>query len=135
MHHRTLFPRYRPRPFRPWAVLILLLAAPLAAQFPEKFENLQILPADISPADLEATMESFKAALGVRCTFCHVREGTPAEFIYPLDKKDPKRKARVMLQMVAEINGTFLPRIRNDEQHDPVVSCMTCHRGKQNPEE
>ena len=135
MHHRTHVPHNRSRLIRHLAIGLLLLAAPLAAQFPEKFENLQILPEDISPADLKATMNSFKAALGVRCTFCHVREGNPPEFNYPLDKKDRKRKARVMLQMVAAINGTFLPRVKDDEHHSPSASCITCHRGKETPQE
>ena len=120
-----------------WFIAItMLLAAPLTAQawIPDEYFNLKMLPKDISKEDLVNTMRSFREGLGVRCTYCHVREGNPEQFNFPSDDKGTKKKARVMFEMVAAINGTYLPRIKDDEYHSPEVSCMTCHRGKQMPE-
>ena len=117
--------------------MAMLLAAPLSAQawIPDQYFNLKMLPKDIAKEDLVKTMNSFKDALGVNCTYCHVREGKPPIFDFPADDKGQKVKARVMFEMVAAINGTYLPRIKDDEYHTPEVSCMTCHRGKNTPEE
>ena len=121
-----------------WPIAIaMLLAAPLSAQswVPDQFVNLKMLPKDISKEDLVTQMNTFRDALGVRCTYCHVREGDPERFNFPSDAKSHKVKARVMFEMVAAINGTYLPRVKDDEHHAPEVSCMTCHRGKKMPEE
>ncbi|MCH8327203.1 MAG: c-type cytochrome [Candidatus Marinimicrobia bacterium] len=111
-----------------------LLAVPVSGQIPDMFVNLKVLPGDIAKADLVNTMKSFTKALGVRCEYCHVGEGDLANFDFPSDKKKHKVKARVMLEMVAAINGDYLPRIKDDDNHMPEVSCMTCHRGKKMPE-
>jgi cytochrome c biogenesis protein CcdA len=44
---------------------IMFCAVPAAAQFPEKFTNLQVLPKDISRKQLESTMRGFAFALNV----------------------------------------------------------------------
>ena len=55
---------------------ILLFLAPLSGQaqdyWPERGENLKVLPPEISAADLRDTMRGFSMGLGVRCSFCHV---------------------------------------------------------------
>lgn len=130
--------------FRTLAVC-LTLAAPVlgasrsaAAQIPERFENLQVLPRDIPRDSLVAIMRGFTSALGVRCTYCHVeREGaaeSPAgggglNLIFASDAKPPKNKARFMLRMTDSLNTAVLPRVP-DRHHPPVsLSCVTCHRG------
>ena len=67
------------------------------AQIPEVFNNLQVLPKDISKAELLGNMRSFA---GGRCQFCHVgEEGQPlSEFDFVSDEKETKKKARVMMQ-------------------------------------
>jgi hypothetical protein len=37
------------------------------------WQNLKILPQDISKNGLDSVMDHFTAALGVKCGFCHVR--------------------------------------------------------------
>ncbi len=102
-------------------------------QRPER--NLQVLPKDISQDQLIATMKGIAKALGVKCGFCHVsRPDDPNEFIFRLDDKGHKLKARVMLRMVGEINSNFMEQIKDNEDHSPEVSCITCHRGKSEPE-
>lgn len=112
-------------------------AAP--AKPPSQFKNLQVLSRDIQREDLLKTMRGFTRGLGVRCDFCHVATATTPkpEFDFPSDAKDEKRLARVMIQMTATINGTYLPRfdaVDPGEDEAPRVSCWTCHRGKQEPE-
>ena len=111
-----------------------------AAQIPEKFENLQVLPKDIPRDTLLRVMRGFSMALGVRCEFCHVpREGAapnpggPPALNFASDDEPEKKNARVMLRMVQNINGEQLPKLA--ERADPAVNvqCVTCHRGLARP--
>lgn len=119
------------------SVAIATTVQPAAAQKwpPDSFTNLKVLPKDISQRELVNTMAGFTRALGVRCTYCHVgEEGQPlSTYRFPSDKKETKRKARVMLKMVRDINAKYLTQL--DERLDPPVhvECATCHRGTQEP--
>jgi tetratricopeptide (TPR) repeat protein len=100
-------------------------------------ENLEVLPADISPAELRATMRGFATGLGVRCETCHVGEaGQPlTTFDFAADEKAMKQKARLMLRMVQQINGELVPELDRVEKASRVpVRCVTCHRGRPKPE-
>lgn len=99
-------------------------------------ENLKVLPKDISPHDLSATMKGFALGLGVRCETCHVGEkGKPLRtFDFASDKKAMKKKARVMWNMVQEINTRLVPKLDEIETAERVpVRCVTCHRGQRQP--
>jgi hypothetical protein len=117
-----------------WLAVLLGSAASAHAQIPERFENLQVLPTDISRDSLVGIMRSFSFGLGARCVFCHVGEDSPtlADVDFKSDDRPTKRKAREMLRMVADINETLadLP-----ERGSPpiVVRCATCHRGISRP--
>jgi tetratricopeptide (TPR) repeat protein len=124
--------------FRPLALAFLTAAAlfasrPAAAQMPERFENLQVLPKDIPRDTLLNVMRTFAMSLGVRCQFCHVQREVPAgqreSFNFASDDKVEKRNARVMMRMVRNINQEQIPRL--PEHHNPpvAVTCVTCHRG------
>ena len=98
-------------------------------------KNLQVLPKDISPSELDSQMRRFKLALGVECSHCHV--GTDdrrlTDFDFPSDAKDPKRIAREMVRMVAAIN-TMVSSLNRAPGHQAVeVTCVTCHRGHFRP--
>jgi len=94
--------------------------------------NLQVLPKDISTADLQATMQAFNQALGVQCTHCHVEapppaaargaregappaaggrggrgagRGAPPPLNFASDDKAEKKAARLMLKMVTDLNA------------------------------
>lgn len=129
-------------------VAVGFVSQPLAAQIPEKFENLQVLPQDIHRDTLTQIMRGFTMALGVRCTFCHVEKtaaaGAPApapgaggggglNLDFHKDDKDNKRTARVMLRMVDSINTRFLASIPNRDVPATNVNCLTCHRGLPKP--
>ncbi len=123
------------------ALIAALAMAPLAvsAQGADVFadpENLQVLPEDISSGDLSATMRGFAMGLGLRCENCHVGEaGAPLDtFDFASDEKEMKQKARLMLQMVMQINGELVPRLDEVEATTRVeVRCVTCHRGLRQP--
>ena len=121
----------------PLALALLAAAAlaaprPAAAQIPERFENLQVLPKDIPRDSLLQIMRGFSMSLGVRCQYCHVqRTGADGResFDFKADDKDTKEKARFMIRMVRNLNGEVLPQVPHRRQPPVAVGCVTCHRG------
>ncbi len=104
----------------------------------EKFENLKVLPKDITDAQLDSMMDHFKASLGVKCSFCHadgpVIDGKK-HLDFVSDAKPEKLRAREMIQMTNYLNATFFNpehSTRPDTIHE--VICYTCHRGTKEPE-
>ena len=116
-----------------FAMMILFFVTLGNAQIPDKFENLQVLPKEISKGKLMGNMKSFAMGLGVRCQFCHVgEEGQPlSEFDFVSDEKETKKKARVMIQMRDAINSQHLTQL--GKQNALEVNCVTCHHGQEEP--
>jgi hypothetical protein len=113
---------------------VVVSSQPLAAQIPEKFENLQVFPKDIPRDTLVAIMRGFAGSLGVRCQFCHVERepgggGGGLNLIFASDDKSNKKTARFMLRMVDSLNTAVLPRLPEREDPPVTVTCITCHRG------
>ena len=79
--------------------------------------NLKVLTAQ----NLELTMQNITFALGVRCIDCHDLND------FSLDTKPRKVKARMMLEMVRDINAKF----GDGQTH---VTCWTCHHGSTDPQ-
>jgi tetratricopeptide (TPR) repeat protein len=130
--------RSRPVPIRlvlpVVALAAMCLANPASAQQPEKsekYENLKVLPADISKEKLEGIMRGFSGSLGVNCSFCHVGN-SPQTMDFASDEKDEKKSARVMLKMAEAINKDTLPQLESMSE-DAEVTCYTCHRGNKQP--
>src|SRR5947208_6123330 len=69
-------------------------------------KNLQVLPKDTPAPQVVALMRTFNTALGVQCGYCHVfvAPGDPTNDLAS-DAKTPKLVARVMMQMVSDINA------------------------------
>lgn len=106
-----------------------------SAQIPDKFENLKVLPKDISKAELVSIMRSFSFALGVRCGECHASvmadTGRTDQHDFASDEKADKETARHMMRMVRSINE----QIGAIGIEAPVkVECVTCHHGVKKPE-
>lgn len=82
-------------------------------------------------ARLIQRMREFSFALGVRCQHCHSGgDGVSMEGVdFASDEKAAKKKARAMLHMTDEINGTLLPRVPARVHPAVGVDCATCHRG------
>jgi photosynthetic reaction center cytochrome c subunit len=89
-------------------------AAPPPAGPPK---NLKILPAD---TNIPQVMGTFRTALGVQCTFCHIQGD------FASDDNAKKNMARNMLRMANDINANF----PDGKRH---VTCYTCHRGEAVP--
>ncbi|MCX6276383.1 MAG: c-type cytochrome [Bacteroidetes bacterium] len=104
----------------------------------EKFENLKVLPKDITDEQLDSVMDHFKTSLDVKCSFCHA--GGPVidgkkHLDFVSDAKPEKLRAREMIQMTNYLNETFFNpdhSSRPDTIHE--VICYTCHRGTKEPE-
>jgi photosynthetic reaction center cytochrome c subunit len=79
--------------------------------------NLKVLTAE----NVEFTMQNITFALGLRCIDCHDVNDLS------LDTKPRKVKARMMLEMVRDINAKF----GDGQTH---VTCWTCHRGSTLPQ-
>jgi hypothetical protein len=115
------------------AILLLAGAASArTAQLPQKFTNLQVVPKDISQADLVNAMKGFTRALGVRCEHCHVGEGNDlSKFDFAADTKPAKGVARKMMQMTGTLNDAV--KDVGAPSKEPKISCFTCHRGAVKP--
>lgn len=91
----------------------------------EKFTNLKVLSKKISHDDLIAVMKGYCAALNVKCSFCHVKNGE--EFDFASDDIKEKEITRKMQKMANNINKKYFGK------NSGTVGCMTCHHGKKNP--
>jgi hypothetical protein len=89
----------------------------VAAQDPLK--NLQVLSGMTRPEVWEV-MNQVASGLGVNCQYCHVRDDVAS------DAKPEKRRGREMMRMVIDLNARHF-------DGRPVVTCFTCHNGKQHP--
>ena len=98
--------------------------------------NLQVLPKDWTRAQVVMVMQGFNMALGVTCNYCHVEMAGAqpgANGQVPIDAakddKDTKKKARVMMKMVGQINSTLGSELGKPAAEVSRVQCATCHRG------
>lgn len=124
------------------ALGLTLLGKPTHAQDQDaSFENLHVLPKDISERALNRAMIQNLSGLGLPrrqnqgCLFCHVGDmETPADdWDYASDDKPTKRKARVMMAMVEAINEDHLSQLDDRIDASLKVTCYTCHAGRTDP--
>jgi tetratricopeptide (TPR) repeat protein len=125
------------------AAALALYAVGAAAQIPDKFTNLRVLPKDISRKDLVMAMRGWATALGVRCGHCHTggNPDTLQGVDFASDAKWEKRTAREMLRMVLAVEADYLRKIEprpvgtGERAPAPVaLACITCHHGLTRPE-
>ncbi|NNF37953.1 MAG: c-type cytochrome [Gemmatimonadetes bacterium] len=116
-------------------VILALGAGRSAAQIPQEFTNLQVLPDDISRGELVQVMRGFSLATGLRCQDCHTGgDGQSFEGVdFADDGDEDKRKARYMLTMVREINESFLADLPDRDDPPVEIGCKSCHRGQPRP--
>ncbi len=118
--------------------LIFILGFSTQAQdewpWPEKPENLQILPKDWPGSRLRPVMTGFSRALGVRCSHCHVgEEGKPLNtYDFTSDENPNKNRAREMLRLLGSVND-HLDKIEPSGDKRVNMWCHTCHRGRPRP--
>ncbi|MCI0447214.1 c-type cytochrome [bacterium] len=116
-------------------VVLLLDSRALWTQIPDKFENLQVLPKDVTKKELVDIMKGFTSGLGQSCEYCHVGKGRDlSTFDFASDDKLPKKTARLMIQMSNAINQKYLKEIPSTSKTRISVTCSTCHHGQARPE-
>lgn len=111
-----------------------LTPRPAAAQVPDQFSNLQILPKDISKRELMGMMRGFAGALGVRCSHCHVGPDNLQGMDFATDELAAKQTARQMMRMLQVINEQHIAGLQTASDARVQVSCKTCHRAVKRPE-
>ena len=95
-------------------------------------KNIKVLKG-LPESQLFPLMNFVSASLGVRCDFCHVKQGKDPKtgfdnWVWESDDKPEKNTARQMMQMVLALNHSQSYGL------DPgSVSCYTCHRGSTRP--
>jgi len=116
------------------ALLVSSSALPARQEEPAfKPKNLKVLPKNISHEELEAIMDGFKDALGVKCGHCHAsQEADPHKLDFASDAKPEKATARKMIKMTEQINKKYFRH--SDGEAMIQVQCKTCHRGNTKPE-
>lgn len=102
----------------------------------KKFKNLKVLPKNISEKQLDAVMENWEHSLGVRCSFCHVRNEETKKMDWALDGKPEKEMAREMYRMTANINKKYFKAGKDSTGMimEMGVNCNMCHQGTAHPE-
>src|SRR5262245_156175 len=120
-------------PAKPAASAVAPAPAAWVSQPPK---NLKVLPKDWTRGRVVEVMKTWTADLGIRCWYCHVgsEEKPLSEYDFPSDEKDTKRRAREMVQLLAEVNRR-LGEMSNLHDGGPSLqaTCGTCHRGVPRP--
>src|SRR2546423_2285793 len=96
-------------------------------------KNIQVLKG-LPSSQLFPLMNFVAVSLGVRCDFCHVKQGKDSKtgfdnWIWESDDKPEKKTARQMMQMVISLNHSQGFGLDPGE-----ISCYTCHRGSTRPQ-
>jgi len=100
------------------------------AKVDSQWENLKVLPQDISEDELKGLMREYNAALGVKCSHCHAPNPETGKMDFASDAKKEKDYARHMITMTKELNEKHF---NYDETDKNKVSCFTCHQGSVKP--
>lgn len=112
--------------------------ADYSGEYQPVWENLKVLPQDISKDSLMDLMKGYNVALGVKCSHCHIpAKDDPTKMDFADDSKMAKNIARGMIQMTHEINENYFKPYYPDPKPHAVtdVSCVMCHRGTAKPKE
>jgi len=118
--------------------LSVFSSLPVQAQdtwtWPEKPQNLKVLPKDWQGTRLRPVMFGFTRALGVRCSYCHKgQEGKPlSTYDFASDENPNKNRAREMLRMLNDIED-HLKKIEPSGDKRVNMWCHTCHHGRPRP--
>lgn len=101
------------------------------------YKNLKVLPKNITKEQMDSVMHHFSASLGVRCNFCHVRSADGKEWNFAADDNKHKLVARSMMEMTNKINEKYFDVTGKGVKSldaQLMVTCYTCHHGKNEPE-
>ncbi|MFD0794428.1 c-type cytochrome [Mucilaginibacter litoreus] len=118
------------------SAVAFMAMSPVAQQEEPKFQNLKVLPKNITGKQLHAVMEEWEHALGARCSFCHVRNEETKKMDWASDAKPEKQMARNMYKMTQAINKKYFHSKKDTTGMvvESNVNCYSCHRGVSHPE-
>lgn len=117
-----------------WFILLMLVGIGIGALLAHKrvyatqqsqpafAKNLQVLKFVKSKDELKGWMKMIKNSLGVDCDFCHNTDD------FASDEKPEKRKGRMMLKMLVQIQQDYFAYPNAKEP-----TCYTCHHGQKEP--
>jgi len=105
---------------------------PASAALPLAAINLQVLPKDMSYADLAALMTRYSQELGVQCVFCHTQNPQTQAIDFASDDSPAKLTARIMIGMLRDINDKYLAQV-SDRRYAVPIKCGNCHQGQTFP--
>ena len=91
------------------------------------YKNLKVLDPKIEESELKVLMKGYAKGLGVKCTFCHVRDA------YHKDDKKHKLVAREMIIMTASIQEDLKKTFPKKDVSEKF-NCVVCHAGNADPE-
>lgn len=105
--------------------------------------NLQVLPKDMTGAQVREVMHHWSGDLGVECDTCHAayadgRSGPNGRPMldFASDAKDQKKMARIMYTMMELDKKDYVAKVAAiDTMATPAapLTCGTCHRGNLDP--
>jgi hypothetical protein len=103
---------------------------------PQKAKNLKVLPKNMTHKQIDAVMDEWAHALGVRCNFCHARNNETNKMDFASDAKPEKEMARDMFKMTAKINKKYFKAGKDSLGlvMESGIACVTCHHGAAHPE-
>jgi hypothetical protein len=110
--------------------------SPALAQDRGKPTNLKVLDTTLTHDQLIGLMSKYSSALGVGCDHCHAEGKGPGQGPnFASDDNKVKLTARAMIQMVNQINATYINTKSLPNVDTPVVAvqCVTCHHGQPRP--
>lgn len=116
--------------------LVTVLGLCAAATGNRTFENLKVLPKDISSKDLQGIMaDDFEDGLGVSCGFCHAAAPGGHGLDFSSDAKPEKAVARKMMRMTLKLNEKYF-NVKNPKigAGTLTITCATCHKGEPFPD-
>lgn len=99
------------------------------------YKNLKILPKNITHEQMDSVMHHYSNSLGVKCSFCHMRDESTGKTDFASDENKHKLRAREMMKMTDKINDKYfdLTGGKRDLNTPLMVTCYTCHHGLTDP--
>ena len=91
-----------------------------------EYKNLKVLDPKIEESELKLLMKGYAKSLGVKCTFCHVRDA------FHKDDKEHKLIARKMIAMTANIRADLMKTFP-EKDVSKNFNCIVCHAGSIEP--
>ena len=98
-----------------------------------QWQDLKVLPENISEDSLKQVMRAFNTGLGVKCGFCHAKDESTGKMDFASNANKHKDITRKMYKMTYDINHKYFDQ-KGVITMNSKVSCATCHNGHESPQ-